>query len=54
MASLILKNMPDELLERIKERAERERRSMTPQVIYMLEKALDDEHECVHQAGRAR
>jgi len=40
MASLTLKNMPDELLERIRDLAERKRRSMTQQVLYMLEQAL--------------
>lgn len=40
MASLTLKNIPEELIERIKELAERERRSMTQQVLYMLEESI--------------
>lgn len=37
------KNIPDELLDRLREVAERERRSITQQVLYMLEQALTPE-----------
>lgn len=40
MASLTLKNIPDELLEKLRVLAERERRSITQQVLYMLEQAV--------------
>lgn len=37
MAPLTIKNIPDELFERLREVAERARRSITQQVLYMLE-----------------
>lgn len=40
LASLTLKNIPDELLEKLRVLAERERRSITQQVLYMLEQAV--------------
>ena len=40
MASLTLKNIPAKLLDQIRAIAERERRSMTQQVIYMLEQSV--------------
>ena len=40
MASLTLKNIPDELLEKLRVLAERKRRSITQQVLYMLEQAV--------------
>jgi len=38
--SLTLKNIPDELLDELREVAEQERRSITQQVLYMLEQAI--------------
>jgi plasmid stability protein len=43
MASLTLKNIPDELLERLRLVAEWERRSITQQVLYILERSLTEE-----------
>jgi plasmid stability protein len=40
MASLTLKNLPDDLLEALRQAAERDRRSLTQQVIHLLESAL--------------
>jgi plasmid stability protein len=40
MAILNIKNFPDELYERLKERAREERRSVSQQVIILLEHAL--------------
>ncbi len=39
MPSLTLKNVPDELLKALRVSAERDRRSLTQQVIYLLESA---------------
>ena len=41
MASLTLKGLPDRLLERLRDRAKTERRSLNQQVIRMLEEALE-------------
>jgi len=40
MASLTLKNIPDDLLETLRTTAEREHRSLTQQVIHLLEAAV--------------
>lgn len=40
LASLTIKNIPDQLLHRLREVAERERRSITQQVLCMLEQVL--------------
>ncbi|HUP21314.1 MAG TPA: Arc family DNA-binding protein [Thermoanaerobaculia bacterium] len=40
MASLTLKNIPDPLLERLRERAESDRRSLTQEILFLLEEAL--------------
>lgn len=40
MASFTLKNIPDPLLERLRERAESDRRSLTQEILYLLEEAL--------------
>lgn len=42
MASLTLKGIPDRLLQRLRERAEAERRSLNQQAIQLLETALDE------------
>lgn len=40
MASLTLKNLPDELLVALREAAERDRRSLTQEIIHLLDTAL--------------
>ena len=40
MASLTLKNIPDDLLERLRRRARDDRRSLSQEVLYLLERAL--------------
>ena len=40
MASISLKNLPDELLDRVRARAAADRRSMTQEIVYLLERAL--------------
>jgi plasmid stability protein len=40
MPSLTLKNLPHDLLEALREVAERERRSMSQEIIHLLEAAL--------------
>ena len=42
MASLTLKNIPDELLQRLRARAERERRSLTGEILHLLETAVPE------------
>ena len=42
MASLTLKNIPDELLQRLRSRAERERRSLTGEILHLLETAAPE------------
>ena len=42
MPSLTLKNIPEELMDRLREVAERERRSITQQALYILEKSLSE------------
>jgi plasmid stability protein len=41
MATLNIKNFPDELYERLQKLAESEHRSMSQQVVHLLEKAAD-------------
>lgn len=41
MASLTLKNIPESLLESLRERAEADRRSLTQEVLHLLESALE-------------
>ena len=40
MASLTLKNLPDELLRALRKAADKDRRSMTQEIIHLLESAL--------------
>jgi plasmid stability protein len=40
MASLTLKNLPDDLLRALREVADKDRRSLTREIIYLLESAL--------------
>lgn len=41
MAALTLKNIPEELLEKLRRRAEQDRRSLTQEILYILEHAVD-------------
>lgn len=43
MASITLKGIPDEVKERLKDLADRERRSLNQQAILLLEQALAEE-----------
>jgi hypothetical protein len=43
MASITLKGLPDNLKDRIQEIADRERRSLNQQAIYLLERATREE-----------
>lgn len=45
MASLTLKNIPTSLLQRLKEAAARNRRSLNSEVLYQLEQALERQPE---------
>jgi plasmid stability protein len=47
MASLTLKNIPEPVLERLRERAASDRRSLTQEILFLLEEAL------ARPAGRA-
>jgi len=40
MASLTIKNLPDSMLRDLRKAAERDRRSLTQQIIYLLDVAL--------------
>jgi plasmid stability protein len=40
MASLTLKNLPEDLLRALRDAADRDRRSLTQEIIYLLEVAL--------------
>jgi len=42
MPSLTLKNLPDSFLKALREAAERDRRSLTQEVIYLVEEALQN------------
>ncbi|MHC4411095.1 MAG: FitA-like ribbon-helix-helix domain-containing protein [Planctomycetota bacterium] len=43
MPTITIRDVPAELLERIKQRAKQDRRSVTQQTIHLLERALQDE-----------
>jgi plasmid stability protein len=45
MAGISIKNVPDELHRRLKERARRNRRSMTQEILAILESELPDGDE---------
>lgn len=42
MATLNIKNFPDDLYERLQKRAQREHRSLTQEVVHILEKAGEE------------
>lgn len=52
MASIMLKELPDELKNRIQEMADRERRSLNQQAIYLLERAAREEPTAFERAYR--
>jgi plasmid stability protein len=43
MATLNIENFPDTLYEKLQEQAQREQRSVTQEVIHILDQALDQE-----------
>lgn len=43
MATLNIKNFPDDLYDKVKEHAERERRSVAQQVICILDRATEEQ-----------
>jgi plasmid stability protein len=45
MATLRIKNFPDDLYRRLKEQAEREHRSLAQEVIHLLSQALEPERD---------
>jgi plasmid stability protein len=58
MATLSIKNFPDLLYEKLRERARRERRSFSQEVIHTLEQALEQEESFyffgLQDAGKER
>ncbi|MEL6614587.1 MAG: Arc family DNA-binding protein [Bacteroidota bacterium] len=53
MATLTLKNVPDDLHRRLKERAARNHRSLNREVIHALERAVEDARPSFREAHRA-
>lgn len=45
MPSLTIKDIPEELLERLRELAERDRRSMTQEVIHLLDEVVAERED---------
>ncbi len=57
MAALTLKNIPEPLLEKLRLRAERDRRSLTQEILFLLERAVsgggtDDTYPSLDEARR--
>ena len=52
MPSLTLENIPEPLLERLRRRAEADRRSLTQEILHLLEAALE-QHDRPDDAERA-
>jgi plasmid stability protein len=50
MATLHIRNVPDELYNRIQQLAEQHRRSLRAQILTMLERALEEENARQNQA----
>ena len=50
MATLHVRNVPDELYNRIQELAEQHRRSLSAQILMMLDRALEEESVRQNQA----
>lgn len=53
MASLTLKKIPEDTMERLRNLADRERRSLNQQAILLLERALDEERPSFSDAYEA-
>jgi len=53
MPSLTIKDIPEELLERLRELAENERRSMTQEVIHLLDEVVGEREAAGHDRSRA-
>lgn len=53
MASLTLKNLPDDLLHALRQAAERDRRSLTQEIIHLLEVALRGRKSSVESSADA-
>jgi plasmid stability protein len=45
MTSITLKNLPEDLLQALREAAERDRRSLTQEIIYLLDSAVSNMSE---------
>jgi plasmid stability protein len=54
MASLTLKDMPGGLLDRLRQRAARDRRSLTQEAFVLLEQALGDEERQRQEAAASQ
>jgi plasmid stability protein len=52
MAALTLRGIPDEVMERLRERADTERRSLNQQAILLLERALAERPASFERAYR--
>lgn len=53
MPSLTIKGIPDDILARLRQRAEAERRSLNQQAICLLETALDESRPSFQEAHEA-
>lgn len=53
MSSLTLKGIPDPVMQRLRDRARKERRSLNQQAILILERALTDERPSFLEAHAA-
>ena len=53
MSSLTLKGIPDEVMKRLRSLAEKERRSLNQQAIFLLEQALDENRPSFIEAHEA-
>jgi len=54
MPSLTLKNVGEALLKRLRERARRDRRSVTQEALYLIERALSERHGVSGQSAAWR
>jgi len=54
MSALTLKSIPPDLLDRLRERAARDRRSLNREVLVLLERALADESPSLEERVRAQ
>ena len=53
MPSLTLKKIPDDVMERLRNLAEQERRSLNQQAILLLERALQEQRPSFREAHKA-